>query len=287
MLPETSTRVQIIWGPYTAVQFIDMQRAAQPGEPATGDVSQLLYAWSGGDPNALESLTPIVYRELHRLASHYMKRERPGHSLQTTDLVNEAYMRLVDYKRMQWQNRAHFFAISAQLMRRILVEHARRHNLKRGGGVQQVSLDQAAVVGSGRAKVQPVFVGDVAAAAVAVLARPDTAKSVFELGGPRVYTYRELAALTLREIDRHKPIIGVPAGLMKIAAFFAEFPAVLGLTPQITRDQVDLLVHDNVVRPGAKDLASLGIVPTAAEVILPTYLDRFRIGGRYNQHAPA
>ena len=143
------------------------------------------------------------------------------------------------------------------------------------------------VVGSGRAKVQPVFVGDVAAAAVAVLARPDTAKSVFELGGPRVYTYRELAALTLREIDRHKPIIGVPAGLMKVAAFFAEFPAMLGLTPQITRDQVDLLLHDNVVRPGAKDLVSLGLTPTAAEVILPTYLDRFRIGGRYNQHAPA
>jgi uncharacterized protein YbjT (DUF2867 family) len=143
------------------------------------------------------------------------------------------------------------------------------------------------VVGSGRAKVQPVFVGDVAAAAVAVLARPDTAKSVFELGGPRVYTYRELAALTLREIDRHKPIIGVPAGLMKMAAFFAEFPALLGRTPQITRDQVDLLIHDNVVRPGALTLASLGIVPTAAEVILPTYLDRFRIGGRYNHHAPA
>jgi uncharacterized protein YbjT (DUF2867 family) len=143
------------------------------------------------------------------------------------------------------------------------------------------------VVGSGRAKVQPVFVGDVAAAAVAVLARPDTAKSVFELGGPRVYTYRELAALTLREIDRDKPIIGVPAGLMKLAAFFAEFPAILGRTPQITRDQVDLLLHDNVVRPGAKSLATLGITPTAAEVILPTYLDRFRVGGRYNHHAPA
>ncbi|HTG24399.1 MAG TPA: complex I NDUFA9 subunit family protein [Reyranella sp.] len=143
------------------------------------------------------------------------------------------------------------------------------------------------VVGSGRAKVQPVFVGDVAAAAVAVLARPDTAKSVFELGGPRVYTYRELAALTLREIDRDKPIIGVPAGLMKLAAFFAEFPAILGRTPQITRDQVGLLLHDNVVRPGAKNLATLGITPTAAEVILPTYLDRFRVGGRYNQHAPA
>ena len=143
------------------------------------------------------------------------------------------------------------------------------------------------VVGNGRARVQPVFVGDVANAAVAVLARPDTAHKVFELGGPRVYTYRELAALTLREIDRSKPIIGVPAGLMKIAAFFAEFPAVFGLTPQITRDQVDLLVHDNVVRPGALGLADLGIVPTAAEVILPTYLDRFRVGGRYNQHAPA
>src|SRR5216683_2169587 len=143
------------------------------------------------------------------------------------------------------------------------------------------------VVGSGRAKAQPVFVGDVAAAAVAVLARPDTAKSVFELGGPRVYTYRELAALTLREIDRDKPIIGVPAGLMKIAAFFAEFPAILGRTPQITRDQVDLLLHDNVVRAGAKNLATLGITPTAAEVILPTYLDRFRVGGRYNHHAPA
>jgi len=143
------------------------------------------------------------------------------------------------------------------------------------------------VVGSGRAKVQPVFVGDVAAAAAAALARPDTAKSVFELGGPRVYTYRELAALTLREIDRAKPIIGVPAGLMKLAAFFAEFPALLGRTPQITRDQVDLLLHDNVVRPGAKSLATLGILPTAAEVILPTYLDRFRVGGRYNHHAPA
>ena len=143
------------------------------------------------------------------------------------------------------------------------------------------------VVGNGRARVQPVYVGDVAAAAVAVLARPDTAQKVFELGGPRVYTYRELAALTLREIDRDKPIIGVPAGLMKIAAFFAEFPAIFGLVPQITRDQVDLLVHDNVVRPGALTLADLGIVPTAAEVILPTYLDRFRIGGRYNQHAPA
>jgi RNA polymerase sigma factor (TIGR02999 family) len=111
------------------------------------DVSALLRAWSDGDQGALEKLTPIVYDELHRLARRYMKRERPGHSLQATALVNEAYMRLVDYERMQWQNRAHFFAVSAQVMRRILVEHARRHNLKRGAGVQHVSLEEAAVVG--------------------------------------------------------------------------------------------------------------------------------------------
>jgi RNA polymerase sigma factor (TIGR02999 family) len=127
-----------------------MQRAAQTGEPAVRDVSALLRVWSGGDQTALERLTPIVYDELHRLARRYMKREHPGHSLQATALVNEAYMRLVDYKRMQWQNRAHFFAVSAQLMRRILVDHARRHNLKRGGEVQRVSLEEAAMVGGGR-----------------------------------------------------------------------------------------------------------------------------------------
>ena len=111
----------------------------------------MLRAWGDGDKGALDRLTPIVYDELHRLARHYMKRERPGHSLQTTALVNEAYIRLVDYKRMQWQNRAHFFAVSAQLMRRILVEHARRHNLKRGGGVPHVSLEETAMVGIDRA----------------------------------------------------------------------------------------------------------------------------------------
>src|ERR1035441_1605391 len=126
-----------------------MQRAAQSGEPAVGDISGLLRAWSDGDKGALEKLTPIVFDELHRLARRYMKHERPGHSLQATALVNEAYMRLVDYQRMQWQNRAHFFAVSSQLMRRILVEHARRHNLKRGGGVQHISLEEAAVVGGG------------------------------------------------------------------------------------------------------------------------------------------
>lgn len=143
------------------------------------------------------------------------------------------------------------------------------------------------LIGDGSARVQPVFVGDVADAVATLLGKPETARSVFELGGPRVYTYREIAALVLREIDRKKPIIGVPAPLMKVAGFFAQQSALVGLTPQLTVDQVDLMLHDNVVRPGANGLATLGIRPTAAEAILPTYLDRFRPGGRYNQHAPA
>ena len=111
------------------------------------DISRLLRAWSDGDQDALDKLTPVVYEELRRLARRYVKGERPGHSLQATALVHEAYTRLVDYKRMQWQNRAHFFAVSAQLMRRILVDHARRRNLKRGRGVQHVALEETAIVG--------------------------------------------------------------------------------------------------------------------------------------------
>jgi RNA polymerase sigma factor (TIGR02999 family) len=123
-----------------------MGRDGSAGGPVPGDVSSLLRAWSEGDQRALALLTPIVYEELRRLAHHYMKRERAGHSLQTTALVNEAYLRLVDYKRMHWQNRAHFLAVSAQAMRRILVDYARRRNMKRGAGVEHVSLDDAAVL---------------------------------------------------------------------------------------------------------------------------------------------
>ncbi len=126
------------------------------GKPSGDDISGLLRAWSAGEPEALEKLTPIVYDELRRLARRYMRGERPGHSLQTTALVNEAYTRLVDYKRMQWNDRAHFFAVSAQLMRRILVEHARRHNLKRGGGVRHISLEEAAMVGAAEDSQQHV-----------------------------------------------------------------------------------------------------------------------------------
>lgn len=109
------------------------------------EITQLLVAWSEGDELALDQLAPLIHAELHRLAHNYMKRERPGHLLQTSALINEAYIRLIDWKNVRWQNRAHFFAVAAQLMRRILVDFARdKQYLKRGGGALQVSLSEAA-----------------------------------------------------------------------------------------------------------------------------------------------
>ena len=111
------------------------------------EVTQLLEAWSNGDQQALDRLMPLVYEELRKLARRYMKSERAGHTLQTTALVNEAYLRLINVKGVSWQSRAHFFAISAQLMRRILIDFARSRNYaKRGGGAQRVSLDEALVI---------------------------------------------------------------------------------------------------------------------------------------------
>jgi len=111
------------------------------------NVTELLRAWTAGEKAALDQLIPVVYDELRRQASRYLRRELPGHTLQTTALVNEAYMRLVDQKNVQWQNRAHFFGISAQLMRRILVDHARaKHRAKRGGADLRVTLDEATAV---------------------------------------------------------------------------------------------------------------------------------------------
>jgi len=119
----------------------------QMTQPSPHDVTQLLRAWNNGAPEALEKLIPLVYDQLHQLAHHYMAGERPGHVLQTSALVNEAYLRLIDAGEVSWQNRAHFFAISAQLMRRILVEFARsRRRQKRGGGIAPASFDEALTV---------------------------------------------------------------------------------------------------------------------------------------------
>ena len=110
------------------------------------ELTEILRRWSDGDAEALEELTPAVYAELHKIAKRYMKREREGHTLQTTALVNEAYVRLIDWKNAKWQNRAHFFGVSAQLMRRILVDFARKRPSKKVAPVRQVSLEEAFIV---------------------------------------------------------------------------------------------------------------------------------------------
>jgi RNA polymerase sigma factor (TIGR02999 family) len=115
--------------------------------PSGSEITQLLRAWNGGDESALEKLMPIVYGELHRMARRYMAQESPNHTLQTSALVNEAYLRLVDAANANWQNRVHFFAVSAQAMRRILVDWARsRQALKRGGDLRPLQLDDALAV---------------------------------------------------------------------------------------------------------------------------------------------
>ena len=122
-----------------------------PPEPETTDqdVTQLLRKWSGGDHEALERLTPVIHAELKKIAHRYMRRERDGHTLQTTALVNEAYVRLIDWKNAKWENRAHFFGVSAQLMRRILVDFARKRPKNNEGPVYLVSIDEAMDVSGG------------------------------------------------------------------------------------------------------------------------------------------
>ncbi|HEU4386424.1 MAG TPA: sigma-70 family RNA polymerase sigma factor [Blastocatellia bacterium] len=118
--------------------------------PSSHQVTQLLVAWSEGDQGALDKLVPLIEAELRRLAKQYLKRERAGHVLQTSALVNEAYVRLIDWRNAKWQNRAHFFGVSAQLMRRILVDFARRRPRNEGGEVRHVPLDDALMLSRGR-----------------------------------------------------------------------------------------------------------------------------------------
>ena len=121
--------------------------------PPSDEITGLLIDWSNGDPAALEKLLPLVERELHRLAHTYMRREDPDHTLQTTALINETYLKLVDQKRVKWQNRAHFFGVAAQIMRRFLTNYARDQNrAKRGGRAMHVSLSELAVIRSLLAK---------------------------------------------------------------------------------------------------------------------------------------
>ncbi|MFL6211252.1 MAG: ECF-type sigma factor [Pyrinomonadaceae bacterium] len=167
----------------------------------TDQVTGLLAELSNGDKAAYEKLVPLVYDELHRLAHHYMSRERAGHTLQTTALVDEAYLRLVDQK-VRWQNRTHFFAIAAQLMRRILVDHARKSaRAKRGGGAQELELHEAVLMARDRA-AELVALDE----ALAALARFDERKSrVVELrffGGLSVAETAKVLGVSPNTIDR-------------------------------------------------------------------------------------
>ena len=128
-----------------------MLQPTTPSPTATEEITQLLLAWGQGDQAALERLLPLVYEEMRQIAHHHMRRQRPDHTLQTTALVNEAYLRLVDAQRVQWQNRVHFFALAAQAMRHILVDLARaRGNQKRGGGATRVALEEALIISAER-----------------------------------------------------------------------------------------------------------------------------------------
>lgn len=119
---------------------------------SSSEITGLLRVWADGDQEALNKLVPLVYKELHRLASRYMRKENRNHTLQTSALVNEAYLKLVGQKKLRWENRAHFFGVAAQLMRRILVDHARtRTSLKRGAGLPKLSFDDVVIVSVDRA----------------------------------------------------------------------------------------------------------------------------------------
>ena len=165
------------------------------------NVTELLVAWGRGDEGALDVLAPLVQQELHRLAARFMAGERPGHMLQATALVNEAYLRLVDWKGVRWQNRAHFFAMAAQIMRRILVDEARaRARAKRGGRPLHVSLSEAAQVPLGKS--------------VDLVALDDALKSLEELHArqSRVVELRFFGGLDLKETAH---VLGVSIGTVR------------------------------------------------------------------------
>jgi len=166
------------------------------------EVTQLLLRWSEGDKAALGKLMPLVYRELRRLAGHYMRRERPGHTLQASALVNEAYLRLVDYRRMQWQNRAHFFAVAAQAMRRVLVEHARsRQYAKRGGTAQRISLDDVAVLTDQQA-AELVALDDALTSLEALDARKARIVELRYIGGLSIEEAAETLGVSTATVER-------------------------------------------------------------------------------------
>jgi RNA polymerase sigma-70 factor, ECF subfamily len=169
------------------------------------EITEILQDWSDGNREALDELMPLVYQELHRQAARYLRRERQDHTLQTTALINEAYLKLVDQKCVKWQNRAHFFAIAAQAMRRILVDHARSKNReKRGGEFEKVDIEDAAMVASGEGVSVDLIALD---AALTKLAKMDEQKArIVELryfSGLSVKETAEVMSVSTDTVERH------------------------------------------------------------------------------------
>jgi len=157
--------------------------------PTRESVTQLLVEWQEGDPKAIDRLMPVVYAELRAIAARHLARESPGHTLQSTALVHEAYLRLIDQRRVRWQNRAHFFGIAAQMMRRIMVDHARgAHRDKRGGPAPTLSLDAAMAVSEPTADVDVIALDDALTALAAIDPR-----------GARIVELRFFSGLTIEE----------------------------------------------------------------------------------------
>lgn len=170
----------------------------------TPDITEILRDWSEGKREALDQLMPLVYAELRRQAARYLNRERPDHTLQTTALINEAYLKLVDQTQVKWQNRAHFFAIAAQAMRRILVDHARlRNREKRGGGLEEVALEDAAELAAVGRGVDLIALDE----ALIRLAQMDEQKSrIVELRYFSGLSVKETAAvmdISVNTVERH------------------------------------------------------------------------------------
>jgi RNA polymerase sigma factor (TIGR02999 family) len=166
------------------------------------DITQLLLAWNEGDASSLEKLIPLVEAELRRLAERYMAKERPNHTLQPTALVNELYLRLIDWKNARWHNRAHFLGVAAKLMRRILVDHARRQqNLKRGGQVAKVSLDEMPVVSSDGC-ADPIALDDALNSLASLDARKSQIVELRFFGGLTVEETAEVMKISPRTVKR-------------------------------------------------------------------------------------
>jgi RNA polymerase sigma factor (TIGR02999 family) len=170
--------------------------------PSSQEVTRLLLAWRDGDQEALERLTPLVYGELRRMAHRYLLRERPDHTLQTSALINEAYLRLIDCREIEWQNRVHFFGLAAHMMRQILIDHARSHaRAKRGGALHLVSFEEAAIVAEERS-AELIALDD----ALTDLAAFDSSKSrIVELrffGGLTNEEIGEVMGMSLRTVER-------------------------------------------------------------------------------------